>query len=161
MISMQALQTPQWGSFDITGTTGRKLLDGNLARGDAGFIVKICSEGKEDEPRAIVEVERGGAIKIYSKRDALFGILEPNRGDGRGYMLVCDGVQAINLEAVNLDALEMVASAMNGEPLASAGLATNKMWRLQVKPGADAVLIMSCMLSLIFSRSLAARSPGM
>jgi hypothetical protein len=162
MVSQDSLLRPRIGSFDITGTTYRKLLSASIFSGtglDTSFGLKICSEGKDQEPRAIVQAEATGVMKIYGKGQSFFGTLEPHQGS-RGHVLICEGVQQIIFEAGGYDGLEMSASVVNGQPLAFSASTTNSMWRLQVKPGADAVLILACMLPLIIRMGMESSSAG-
>jgi hypothetical protein len=170
MVTLDALLRPRIGSFDITGTTYRKLLTATIFSGtglDTSFGLKICSEGKEQEPRAIVQAEASGIIKIYGKGQSFFGTLEPSPKGGQGYVLICEGVEQIIFEAGGYDGIEMTATVVNGNyaavVIATSSSTGNSMWRLQVRPGADAILMIACMFPLILRRAMlpAAGSAGL
>jgi len=92
-------------------------------------------------------------MEIYAKGGKFYGTLEPSSNGGA--LLRCDDKFVMSLESGSGD-LRMTASSMDGRLLASAGknvqvsvrrLESHDTWKLQVKPGLDAVLIAACMLS--------------
>ena len=96
-----------------------------------------------------------GAMEIYGKGGTLYGHLE--HAAGGGAVLKCDGNVVMTLEAAQ-DDLQMTASSPSGALLATAGknvqfaskqMESHDTWKLQVKPGVDALLVASTMLSLM------------
>jgi hypothetical protein len=74
-------------------------------------------------------------------------MLEPNNAT---LTLTCNGQPAMILDITGLLDLRLAARTMGGKLLASASPAVaDPTWKLQVSPGADAVLIASCMLATV------------
>jgi hypothetical protein len=96
-----------------------------------------------------------GTMEVLAKGGLSYGTLEPASG-GKA-VLRCNGVAVMTLEKTEGD-LCMSATTMDGRLLASAGkdvrvgsqrVECHDAWKLQVKPGLDAVLISACMLSVL------------
>jgi hypothetical protein len=160
------------GELDIRGTSGRKLLHGNVRPTPEGRqSLALASCGMEEDPRVTVlapprnlvsSLTGGGmeVLEIFGKGGQFYGTLEPARGGGA--VLKHNGEIVMSLEVGSSDFssdLLMSASSMDGRLLASAGKnvqVQNKWvenpgetWKLMVKPGSDAVLIAACMLGVL------------
>jgi hypothetical protein len=155
--------------MDILGTSGRKLLHANVCDSpDGRRCLALASCGCEDDPRVCIFTPQHGeqALEVFGKGGKFYGWIEfPSRsqailsyaGDGAPQKAV------LQLEMGSQQDLRMSASAMDGRLLASAGRNVGvggkqfegiDSWKMQVKPGIDAVLITSCMLGLILIRPL-------
>lgn len=166
MIAIDCLLTPGITSIDITGTSGRNLLKAVLSQQDGQRCLEISSIGCEDDPRAIVIAEPSSdTMKIYKRGREHVGTLEMGRGNF--WNLMVNNVQCMVVEAVSMTNLSFKAAAMDGRELATAakqpsvgggGSCTGgEVWKLTSQPGTDAVLMASCMLSLILLRSSGTR----
>mmetsp|Transcript_52051 Transcript_52051/g.111413 ORF Transcript_52051/g.111413 Transcript_52051/m.111413 type:complete len:458 (-) Transcript_52051:151-1524(-) len=166
MVDMDTLKSGvQSGNLCITGTSGRKLLHGTLCEMGSTRVFKLCSVDCEEDPRATVHTDASGIMKIFGRGGEFYGDLEPN--GNTGVVLVCDGRPAMTVEFRDPIDLQMTACTMDGRQLAQAGRAqlparrqaclaegsSGVVWKLQVKPGADAVLLASTMLSMLLLRS--------
>jgi len=168
MIPMDSLLHVEIGAaIDITGTSGRKLLQACVLQGSGGSReLHVSSIGCEDDPRAVVvsDTSRSSLLKIFARGGHLFGTLDISDVQGHGRaLLTCGGARAMTIEPGNMEELEMVAHAMDGRVLANAGRVAQPLrgpstptscvgsdsWKLQVKPHSDAVLIVACMLSIM------------
>jgi len=167
MIPMDSLSHVDVGAaIDITGTSGRKLLQACvLDRGGGNRELHVSSIGCEDDPRAVVVTEaQSSTLKIFARGGHLFGTLDLSEVQSSGCaLLTCGGARAMKIETGSMQNLEMTAHAMDGRDLANAGRASPPVqstitasscvggdsWKLQVKPHSDAVLIVACMLSMI------------
>jgi len=151
-------------AFDITGSSGRKLLRACvLQAGRGNQELHVSSIGCEDDPRAVVicDASHSSMLKIFSRGGHLFGTLDVSEVQSHGRaLLTCGGSRAMTIETANRENLEMTAHAMDGRVLANSGRVVSKYraadscvggdsWKLQVKPQADAVLIVSCMFSMV------------
>merc|ERR1719291_1322076 len=77
-VSMDAMRRREKGTIDITGTSGRKLLEGSI-RERAGILeLQLCSVGCSEEPRAMMEMDLSdrSSMKIYGRGKIFFGTLE-------------------------------------------------------------------------------------
>jgi hypothetical protein len=173
MIPIESLMRAS-GELDIRGTSGRKLLHGSVTETPEGRrALALASCGCEDDPRITVlapsrpfaqgPLSSGapaegsmGIMEIYGKGGKFYGTLEPAAGGGA--MLRYEGEVVMSLEAAAAGDLRMTASSVDGRLLASAGknvqvavrrLESHDTWKLQVKPGLDAVLIAACMVSVM------------
>lgn len=165
MIPIESLMRAS-GELDIRGTSGRKLLHGSVTETpDGNRCLALASCGCEEDPRVtVVAPARAGqgplsgtssgmsTMELFGKGGNFYGTLEP--GPDGGAVLRCEGEIVMSLDPGAGD-LRMTASSMDGRLLASAGknvqvavrqLESHDTWKLQVKPGLDAVLIVSCML---------------
>jgi len=168
MIPMDSLMHVDVGAaIDITGTSGRKLLQVCvLEAGGGNRELHVSSIGCEDDPRAVVvsDASRSNMLRIFARGGHLFGTLDISEVAAHGRALLsCGGAKAMTIEPGNRDDLEMTAHAMDGRVLANAGRVSpplrgagtastcvgGESWKLQVKPHSDAVLIVACMLSMI------------
>jgi len=172
MIPIESLMRAS-GELDIRGTSGRKLLNGSVTETpDGNRCLALASCGCEEDPRVtVVAPARDGqgplsgtsrgmrTMELFGKGGSFYGTLEP--GPDGGAVLRCEGEIVMTLDPGAGD-LRMTASSMDGRLLASAGknvqvavrqLESHDTWKLQVKPGLDAVLIVSCMLgALLFGQ---------
>jgi len=165
MVNMDALLSLTTGSLDILGTSGRKLLHASVEDlTDGRRRLLLASDGCEGDPRAIVytpapaEAAVGSSaapqLQVFGRGSRPYGHLEVGYP---GAVLHCQGVPVMHLEVVSLADFRMKALAMNGRELATAGRSAggrrqaeggSSVWKVSVRPGVDAVLISSCMLSL-------------
>jgi len=157
---MMRLEHP--GQLDIKGTSGRTLL--HVSTGDTetgGRKLSLASVGCESDPRTIVEapVQPGEAFQVYGKFRDFYGTLESVPG-GTGSLLKYKGQPVMTIEMGDSADLKMLAYAMDGTLLGTAGRQADCAlgpevvdgWKLAVPPGADSVLISSCMLSMVLLR---------
>lgn len=191
MVPMEQMKVHGPGALDINGTSGRKLLHATVSdTGDGRRCLSVASCGCEDDPRVTVFTpERqsfartpltgsmGGQpmshLEVYGKAGQFYGTLSPAPGGG---MLLKheSGSVVLAVQANGDEDLRMTASSyIGGQLLASAGrnigarrskAEVGDSWKLQVKPGVDAVLIVSCMLGtflLAMPPSSSSRSPKM
>lgn len=142
--------------------------------------LSIASCGCEDDPRVSVvahmrdskdgPLAHGGPsqgsatqMEIFGKGHDFYGCLEPAPAAlGGGFQLRKDGRVVMTIKTgTGADFLNMTAASWDGPILATAGkhvrvgsqtLESHDTWKLQVKPGVDAVLISACMLSAIVFR---------
>ncbi|CAE7881527.1 unnamed protein product [Symbiodinium necroappetens] len=168
------LKNPGFGPFPIWGGSGKQLLQADLQdRGPEGVQLWIWPVNL-DSPAAVVLQRRSSmqsGLEIYNRDNQLYGFLE-NAG-GR-MMLMCNGFPVMAVDG-NADALTYTACRVNGSMLASASVVSENLrvddvregWKLQVKPGVDAIVIMCAFLSSIllnrrsgtFTPSLPSASP--
>jgi hypothetical protein len=153
MMSLDKIMGLKTGAIDIRGTSGRTLLHATIENlPDGRRSLKLASVGCEADPRTTVHspAQPGGAFEIAGKLGQPYGTLEisPN-GSG---VLKHSGQPVMIIERGDVAAMKMTAKSVDGDQLGSAST-ENKgdvNWKLTVKPGADAVLITTCMLSMIF-----------
>lgn len=164
LIPMENLLRPNPGVLDILGTSGRKLLHAAVEDSPGGQkMLSLASVGCEGDPRARICTTPSEVMQIYGKRQRFYGTLEPRAGVG-GALVKCDGYHVMTIDSVDPTGLQLTASTPEGRMLASAGRSGAPggasgagmpgrggpdHWRLQVKPGADAVLVASCMLAIL------------
>lgn len=152
-IAMEALQTLRPGTIAMTGTSGRALLEISIQEAHGVWTLQISSMGCGDEPRAIIEMSPAdkSSVKIYGRAKQYFGSIEHGDRPNECNLIVEGEVQMKVLSEPGPD-LQHRAVLVDGRQIATAGRGPPRMqeWRLQVKPNADAVLIATCMLSMIF-----------
>lgn len=171
MIPVDAIQRLTTGSIDIMGTSGRKLLHAMVCDSpDGRRCLMLASCGCEDDPRACVFTSPDSSsgpkaaenpLEIFGKSGKFYGWLEfPADVDNKKAVLMHSGPGGVRQAVLQFDMrqqadLQIEASMMDGQPLASCGVdrADVTSWRLQAKPGADAVLVGSCFLALIILRA--------
>jgi hypothetical protein len=156
MIPMQSLISLSRGSIDIMGTSGRKLLHALVCDSpDGRRCLMLASCGCEDDPRTCVftpQATRGSytqALEVFGKAGKFYGWLE----HGKGATLMHSGAggerrPVLQFSMGNQQDRSIRVDTMDGQSYASCGNEAN-FWKLQAKPGADAVLVASCMLGLI------------
>lgn len=149
-ISAEALLSRRLGNLQIKGASERTLLECAVQERQ----LSIRSVGNDARPRATVRKD-GGALNIYGREDSFFGSLEAASGPN-DCGLVQDGEVRMKVLAEPGGQLQFRAFAMDGQQLAAGGCVHGE-WRLQVRANADAILITSCVLAMIFF-SPAARS---
>jgi hypothetical protein len=155
-ISVEALQRGfRRGSLDIMGTSGKKLLE--LVMQDPGGKrqLQICSVGSH-EPRVIVEVHTVSSMKIYGQGKTFFATLDTGSNPNE-CVLVHDEEAKVKLMAEPGPEMQFRVITADGQHLAAAGR-SGTLWMLQVKPNTDAILIASCVLSMIVFGSGVVRS---
>eukprot|EP00930_Biecheleria_cincta_P090784 TRINITY_DN80246_c0_g1_i1.p1 TRINITY_DN80246_c0_g1~~TRINITY_DN80246_c0_g1_i1.p1 ORF type:complete len:398 (-),score=55.25 TRINITY_DN80246_c0_g1_i1:67-1260(-) len=158
MISLEDLQAAMQGvlgPMDIKGLSGQKLLHGVLEDVPGiGRRLSIASVRCESDPRAIIVPCNSFSHTLYGRDHEEYGTLE---FVGVRVMLKRAGTPVIVFDAGDPNELHYTASRMDGRVLASAGRQPNplegeedkEIWRLQVRPGIDAILVMVCMLSVM------------
>jgi hypothetical protein len=162
MIELDHLIQMKNGGIEIKGTSGRTLLHANLdVERDQRRVLKLASVGCEQDPRTTVRSPQiaGGAFELTGKSNQPYGSIEIS-AQGTS-ILKCNG-QPVMLVEKGHDPLFMTAKTMDGQPLAEATTDRRRVtsmqiedrggqqyWKLVVKPGADAVLITTCMLSIV------------
>jgi len=164
-IAMEALQTLRPGTIAMTGTSGRALLEISIQETNGRWHLQISSVGCGDEPRAMIEMSSAdkSSVKIYGRGRQYFGSLEHGQKPNECNLVIQGEVQMKVLAEPGSD-LQYRAILVDGRQIATAGRFAQS-WRLQVKPNADAVLIATCMLSMVFfgigqlSRASAGTSP--
>jgi len=170
MIQMAHLQRESAGPVNILGTSGRQLLHALVCGSpDNRRCLMVASCGCEDDPRTCIFTplndEPSQALEIFGKAGKFYGWLEfPSRNQAVLLYSGDTGMQkpVLQIEMGSREDLRMSASMMDGRLLASAGRnvgvagrqgeGAEDSWKMQVKPGVDAVLITSCMLALILLR---------
>jgi len=158
MISLEDLQAATQGflgPMDIKGLSGQKLLHGVLEDVPGiGRRLSIASVRCESDPRALIVPCNSFSHRLYGRDHEEYGTLE---FVGVRVMLKQAGIPVMVLDAGDPNELHYTASRMDGRVLASAGRQPNplegeedqEIWRLQVRPGIDAILVMVCMLSVM------------
>lgn len=173
MIQMDHLLNITSGPVNILGTSGRKLLHALVCDSpDGRRCLMLASCGCEDDPRTCIFTSNRAsfppvaepALEVFGKAGKFYGWLEfPG---GSQVLLAHSGAggerrPVLQIEMGNQSDLRMSASTMDGRVIASAGRNAaaggrqfdgNDSWKMQVKPGTDAVLVTSCMLALILLR---------
>lgn len=155
-VSVEALQRGfRRGSLDIMGTSGKKLLE--LVMQDPGGKrqLQICSVGSQ-EPRVIVEVHTVSSMRIYGQGKTFFATLDTGSNPNE-CVLVHDEEAKVKLMAEPGPEMQFRVVTADGQHLAAAG-SSGTLWMLQVKPNTDAILIASCVLSMIVFGSGVVRS---
>jgi len=160
VIAMDSLR-PGSGQIDILGTSGRKLLHATITQQpDGRQVLALASVGCQEDPRCIIHGPAADSVKmeVSGRQGSLYGWLEP---DNTTLILTFSGQPAMVLDTTGLLELRLAARTMDGKLLADArpavassrGPGADPTWKLQVKPGADAVLIASCMLAVLLLRT--------
>eukprot|EP00929_Paragymnodinium_shiwhaense_P121360 TRINITY_DN9358_c0_g1_i1.p1 TRINITY_DN9358_c0_g1~~TRINITY_DN9358_c0_g1_i1.p1 ORF type:complete len:445 (-),score=84.09 TRINITY_DN9358_c0_g1_i1:30-1364(-) len=173
MIKFDSLQRPNCESLDINSTTGRTLLKALLSTSEDGHrFLKIVQLNCEDDPRVIVSKAPGDgdgsspqALEVRGRKDILYGTIEISPGVS-GCVLKHRGQRVMTLEEGVPADLRMSAYAMDRSPLGAAGRTAPSHrdqgddWRITVKPGIDALLVMACMLAKLLLAGPAEAQPG-
>jgi len=173
MISMEQL-VPSSGSMSINilGTSGRKLLHASVDNASDGRrMLAIASVGCEDDPRCLINRPPPESsmphLEVQGRYGKPYGKLEmlpPNRA-----ILRCGEEPVMAIEVTSPSENRMTANAADGRILATAGPNDGtgmiqsdvpNAWKLQVRPGADAVLISTCMLALALLQPAGLGSPA-
>jgi len=165
MIQMDHLKRSWLGPLNILGTSGRKLLHALVCdTPDNRRCLMLASCGCEDDPRTCIftpadATDPQAELEVFGKSGKFYGWLEFPGGNQA--LLTHSGNdgetnRVLQIDMGNATDLRMSASTMDGKLLASAGRSVagqtaegKDTWKMQVKPGTDAVLITSCMLALI------------
>lgn len=161
MIAMDSLR-PGSGQIDILGTSGRKLLHATITQQpDGRHVLALASVGCQEDPRCIIHGPAAGSTKmeVSGRQGEPYGMLEPD--SNATLILTYNGQPAMVLDTTGILELRLAARTTDGKVLANAnpavassrGPGTDPTWKLQVKPGADAVLIASCMLAVLLLRT--------
>jgi len=163
IVSSDALLSLTTGTLDILGTSGRKLLHVSVSAVEGGrrcLTIASCRV-EDDELRACIlsPHEHSADLEVFGKDNIPYGTIQV--GSGSGGLLVHSKGPVMSIETGNEANLRMTALSIQGSLLASAGRDTpvsgqcneaSNLWKLRVKPGADAVLILACMLGIIILR---------
>mmetsp|Transcript_4805 Transcript_4805/g.8721 ORF Transcript_4805/g.8721 Transcript_4805/m.8721 type:complete len:468 (+) Transcript_4805:114-1517(+) len=174
MIAMDSLKRLSTGSVDILGTSGRKLLHAAVSETpDNRRCLAVASCGCEDDPRTCILTPSTAVssstgegqsqdLEVYGKSGSFYGRIESQSGSNNAVLHYGEGQNPVMiLELGSQEDLRITAAAVDGNLLSSGGrnisisgrqLEGSDAWKMQVKPGADAVLIASCMLALILLR---------
>lgn len=140
------------GEFEVYGSSGRKLLNGMLKTTGDNRMVALSSNSSSQDPRCRIVPGSGRDLQVYGRDNQLYGSL---RGDASTGGVLCNahdphnGDPVMAIEIGDRSNMEMFANCLDGRRLGSASKVEQE-WRLQVNPGADAVLICSSMLALLF-----------
>lgn len=149
------------GPVDILGTSGRKLLHASIETGPGGGAVSIASVGCEDDPRATVIAVAPGLFEIFGKRRSTYGSMESHP---TGAIVKVNGAPGMIIDIADRASFTLNATGPTGRPLATASRSPQPLpqmagapatpgptdcWKLTVKPGVDAILIMVTMLALM------------
>jgi len=161
MVSLHSIRTAN--VLEIKGTSGRKLLTGTFGTSDHRKQFMLACVGCENDPRCIINdagVERP-RLEVLGRKFLPFGELEPvDPLMADGAVLKCDGKAVMLIEVLRRSDLQVKVKTPDNFLLATGGsgrLADSEtrhadvdaaLWQLQVKPGADAVLIISCILAM-------------
>eukprot|EP00930_Biecheleria_cincta_P076029 TRINITY_DN6322_c0_g1_i5.p1 TRINITY_DN6322_c0_g1~~TRINITY_DN6322_c0_g1_i5.p1 ORF type:complete len:403 (-),score=49.34 TRINITY_DN6322_c0_g1_i5:244-1452(-) len=150
-------------AIDILGMSGQKLLHGSIEEiPEAGLRLAISSVGCEADPRATIVAGKSYSHEVYGRGGQPYGTLE---FVGARVLLMQAGDPVMAIDCGNDNELQYTASRMDGRVLASAGRHPTPLsdgshfWRIQVRPGTDAILVMiSVMAIMVLPRPMAAGS---
>lgn len=165
LVSMDCLKKPNEviSSIDIRGTSGSKLMHAAIEDGpNRQPMLALFLVGCEHDPRAIMFASSPTLIEVYGRGGRVYGSLQVDPA-GLKAVLSCEGVPVMTVDRAAGDAIQLTAACPNGRMLAcgsypppsgvqgknSGGSELSDAWGMKVKPGADAVLIISCMLSML------------
>lgn len=144
--------------LDIRGTSGSTLMHASMEAGPNGqLLLALFLVNCEHDPRAMIHAVTPTVMEIYGRGKRFYGTLELVSGNNA--VVKYEGVPVMTVDRTDSNSLSLTASAM-GQVLAvgstppplgpSKGSTTDSdSWGLKVKPGADAILIMSCMLAMM------------
>eukprot|EP00928_Gymnodinium_smaydae_P049603 TRINITY_DN3330_c0_g1_i2.p1 TRINITY_DN3330_c0_g1~~TRINITY_DN3330_c0_g1_i2.p1 ORF type:complete len:529 (+),score=83.68 TRINITY_DN3330_c0_g1_i2:915-2501(+) len=169
LIKMDDLQRIKVGSLEITGNSGRALLTATISASPPGSQelarLSIASIGCTADPRTTLIVLRPSpgspspAHILIGKDEEAYGTFEIGSIPPFRSLLKHQGIPVMHLEMTNMANFSIIAYSMEGATLCTSGPKeqnlnpptgdSNMMWRMQVKPGADAVLITTCMLAMM------------
>lgn len=148
MVAVARLQHVGPQNFSLYGGSGRELLHCSVDEPQGGgHRLSISSVGCEF-PRAVVMSGRSGNYDIYGRDNQFYGTLE---FAGERGLLMVGGYPVMALDTS--EGLKKMASRMDGRILASAQPVSAQLpdggtaWMVQVRPGMDAILVTSCMLT--------------
>lgn len=161
MLPLETIQRPH-GSFDMTGPSGRKIMNIHVVLGPNSHRCIAVSPLNCDEPRCVVHEPKNDCrdMEVQGRSGTSYGLLRPA---SRGYVLQVEGQAVMHLQIQDRARLIFMATTMRHRVLATAGPISGMsadcetateghvsadLWRLQIKPGIDAVLLVSCMLAL-------------
>lgn len=144
-------------NLDIRGTSGSKLMHATMEAGPNGqLVLALFLVGCEHDPRAIIQAATPTVLEIYGRGKRFYGTIELLTLNNS--VVKYEGVPVMTVDRADSHALSLTASSM-GQVLAcgstpppigsSKGGSDSDSWGLKVKPGADAILIMSCMLAMM------------
>lgn len=152
---LQAVMQGLQGTMDICGLSGQKLLHGVLEDVlGVGRRLSIASVKCELDPRATIVPRNSFCYVLHGRDHQEYGTLE---SVGGRMVLKQAGNPVMFLDAGDSNGLHYTATRIDGRVLASAGRQPNPLedqenndiWRLQVRPGIDAILVMTCMLAIM------------
>eukprot|EP00930_Biecheleria_cincta_P076025 TRINITY_DN6322_c0_g1_i1.p1 TRINITY_DN6322_c0_g1~~TRINITY_DN6322_c0_g1_i1.p1 ORF type:complete len:403 (-),score=55.13 TRINITY_DN6322_c0_g1_i1:244-1452(-) len=161
--NLTAAAQGELSAIDILGMSGQKLLHGSLQEmPEAGLHLAISSVGCEADPRATIVAGKSYSHEVYGRGGQPYGTLE---FVGARVLLMQAGDPVMAIDCGNDNELQYTASRMDGRVLASAGRHPTPLsdgshfWRIQVRPGTDAILVMiSVMAIMVLPRPMAAGS---
>jgi len=185
MISMDSLRQLKGsvGPIDITGQSGKKLLHGTLEDHGAERRLSIASVNCAGDPRAVViwPGEGSNHYMIYGRQVhgdtatlRLYGVMEyvgsklilsvgPQWMDPGSSRPASDVCPVMSIDTDHRGEMLLAASSIEGARLAGSDVVVaasgTEGWRLIVRPGEDAILVLSCMLVKLLLPS-PAWSPG-
>mmetsp|Transcript_118 Transcript_118/g.254 ORF Transcript_118/g.254 Transcript_118/m.254 type:complete len:388 (+) Transcript_118:45-1208(+) len=160
LVDTSRLRTPALGPFPVWGGSGKQLLEATLQdQGPEGVQLWIWPVNMEF-PAAVVLQRRSGmqtGLEIYNRDSQFYGFLE--YAGGR-VMLMCNGFPVMAVDG-NADELSYTACRIDGSVLAWANVVTDNVrvddvreaWKLHVRPGVDAIVIMCAFLSSILLKN--------
>mmetsp|Transcript_54931 Transcript_54931/g.98685 ORF Transcript_54931/g.98685 Transcript_54931/m.98685 type:complete len:380 (+) Transcript_54931:89-1228(+) len=180
MIAMDSLHSPLTGSIHILGRSGRRLLHCSISpTTDGRRCLALASIGCEDDPRALVFTPPPSSMQVdlhIGRSDAYYGHIESPPGSSSSILHYGESHNPVMyLELGSYEDLQISATSAAGNVMAFAGKTNalpgsfglqgrqpigNDVWKLNVKPGADPLLVASCMLALILLKPWSGDSRG-
>jgi len=166
MIDMACLSSGTPNLLDIMGSSGMKLLDGSLeVMPDGRRSLVLTPVGMQHLCACVFTPPRGSrsgmktftASEVYGHGGVHYGTIEPDNANGAN-MLKCKGRPVMVIELADPQSLHMTALTLTRNVLATAARSLTEgdgmaghldVWKLEVEPGVDAVLVASCMLAII------------
>mmetsp|Transcript_63569 Transcript_63569/g.185874 ORF Transcript_63569/g.185874 Transcript_63569/m.185874 type:complete len:418 (+) Transcript_63569:95-1348(+) len=148
-------------TMDIIGPSGRKMFVVNVDLSDmGGKTLAICAAGCDDDPHAVIVNSLGSSslgsstkssrnLQILGRGGKLYGDLERTSS---GAHVINEDEKVIRLLSGRQELMEIKALAMNGQQLATASSEEGPeemVWKFEASPGSDALLLASCMLSML------------
>lgn len=141
-------------TWDITGNRGLKLLHAEI-RNDPGGVrhLRICHASSLEEPRAwVVKEPKSYEMKIKNRDGEDYGIIVAQESHPGCAVMALQGGNlrpVVRVEARDPTSFSFVAfDAVTQVEMASSLIGEDK-WKLTVKPGVDAILMLCAMLSVI------------
>lgn len=176
MLPLDSLKGPLTGPLEILGSSGRKLLQATTSRtSDGRHCLAVASIGCEHDPWTLIikplptgvlgtssSSGVGLDMDVYGKSSGFYGHIqsEPLHESNSSVLHHGESFNPVMYFGMrDREDLCMTAMSAEGDFLASSQRATGEglgisgdIWGLTVQPGADALLIMSCMLAIILMK---------
>mmetsp|Transcript_68146 Transcript_68146/g.160404 ORF Transcript_68146/g.160404 Transcript_68146/m.160404 type:complete len:370 (+) Transcript_68146:38-1147(+) len=151
-MSLPALRTSK--HFPISGAANRTLLVVSFGVSKSRRpMLRVAYESCESDPRCSIELVNSSPLlfQVYGRKDCDYGIMEPATGSLEKCCVVKHkGMPILHLEVSSAEGLEaVILNPKDGRRLAVGGSVTAEQWQLQVAAGADALLIVSCILGVV------------